>query len=308
MVKQPQNSSGKDGEQVTLSIEVTGGTAPNYFDWQSYSQGEWQSLYNSSDTSIYRGNTESMITLRIGNDWTTNEPFRCVVTDAHGQVGTSNTVQITLINVTSPLKIVSQPVSKTGTEGTWVSFTVVVTGGKEPYTYRWESTQGDYDFIGGIGCATVNGETTATLWVQIKKGYYPEGEDLRCVITDADGNKVISNVVTATLSGGSGGSGGLLITKQPSDHWMNSSMEEVTFTITVEGGMPPYTFDWYYGRPGGYSKFDSVFTNMDSATGKEMFSDYDFEDLQTSDIDIYCVVTDDWGATVTSKICHIYQY
>jgi len=299
---QPKTVTVVMDDYAVFNVAVSGGKAPYKYDWQSI---DYTGSSSHDTWSSFNASLNGSPTLTFDAEWYTFDfAIRCVITDANGKQVISELAYL-VEAVTSQLKIVSQPESKTGPEGTWVNFSVTVSGGKAPYSYYWEATEGSSEYS-NMTCATVKGEYTATLQVLIKKGYYPLDENIRCVITDANGTKVTSNVVTAKLLGNSGND--QYIVKQPGDYWMGGSQDDATFTIEIHGLSAPYTYDWYYGRPGDYRLFASTFTTSDYNTVTYTFSDYDFEGLQATDIDIYCVVTDDWGATAKSNICHLYKY
>ena len=91
---------------------------------------------------------------------------------------------------TTPLSIVTQPEDVTARVGTTVSFTVVAAGGKAPYSYQWEVSNGEtWNKLSNTDENTVTDADTDTVKLLSTKSVIR----LRCVITDADGNSVISN-------------------------------------------------------------------------------------------------------------------
>ena len=87
-------------------------------------------------------------------------------------------------------KITAQPKDQTAATGETVEFTVEATG--EDLTYQWQySTSGVYWFN-----SSMSGSDTNSLTVQaITKR---NGQQYRCVITDANGNKLMSDPATLT--------------------------------------------------------------------------------------------------------------
>ena len=120
-----------------------------------------------------------------GNDWTTNEDFCCVVTDANGSKVTSKTFTITLDN--KPLTVIGSGPSRVKLGETAV-LTVTVTGGKAPYKYDWIGYNAD-DYSQGFTSAIKywNGISISegTLTVDTSKC---EAKDFKCTVTDANGN------------------------------------------------------------------------------------------------------------------------
>ena len=75
----------------------------------------------------------------------------------------------------------------------------------------------------------------------------------------------------------------------------------LTLSVNVEGGSPPYYYDWYYhdGRYGRNYRYSSkgITSNTDTLTFT-MSSENEWADSYTS---IYCAVTDEDGTTVSSN-------
>ena len=114
--------------------------------------------------------------------------FRCIVTDGNGQKSYSNTVTLTL----KP-RITTQPTDKSVTAGTKAKFTVVATG-KSTLTFQWQ-------FRKNSSCEWANsgqsGNKTATLSVAATKGL--NSYQFRCIVTDGNGRKTYSSIVTLTV-------------------------------------------------------------------------------------------------------------
>ena len=91
------------------------------------------------------------------------------------------------------LHIVEQPQDQTVQEGEDVSFEVEVAGGTKPYSYQWqvwdEKHQKWVDLPGFTG-PTLSRKNIEKKW---------DGCRFRCVITDANGDQVITNEVTLTV-------------------------------------------------------------------------------------------------------------
>ena len=91
------------------------------------------------------------------------------------------------------LHIIEQPQSQTVQEGEDVSISVEVGGGVKPYTYQWqvwdEKHQKWVD-LPGFTEPTLSRKDIEKKW---------DGCRFRCVITDADGNQVITQEVTLTV-------------------------------------------------------------------------------------------------------------
>ena len=92
-----------------------------------------------------------------------------------------------------PLRFTKQPEDVTAQEGEDVSFEVEVAGGVKPYSYQWqvwdEKHQKWVDLPGYTG-STLSREDIEKKW---------DGARFRCVVTDAAGTQIISQVVTLTV-------------------------------------------------------------------------------------------------------------
>ena len=93
------------------------------------------------------------------------------------------------------LRVVDDPRDATAREGGSASFTTVVTGGTQPYRYRWQVlVDGEWrDLADGGG---VSGSATDALTLESIPLDW-NGRQARCVITDTDGKEIITS--TATL-------------------------------------------------------------------------------------------------------------
>ena len=93
----------------------------------------------------------------------------------------------------NPLHFIRQPEDATVQEGEDVSFEVEVGGGRQPYGYQWqiwdEKHQKWVDIPGFTG-PTLSRKDIEKKW---------DGCKFRCVVTDANGTQIISQVVTLTV-------------------------------------------------------------------------------------------------------------
>ena len=197
----PQSVEAKEGDHVVLLVEVEGGTAPYTFTWYSVSNGVHEKIAGIPGVELYGDSTSGWVEITVGgpNDWTTNEPFFCVVTDALGKTIASDPVEISVSEPVPPLTIdyhsgdkvlhTYQPI-----------FALTFSGGVGPYVTIWE--------------AEVDGQ-----WVNMKNlrddvDYYESGWErscqfqtyvgndltLRCVIFDSLGDSVTSEEFHAFLN------------------------------------------------------------------------------------------------------------
>ncbi len=295
----------KDEPSASFTLTISGGKPPYSYYWELSLGGGGKGDTYKLNTTSSAYNTGYLLDSFAYVDFV---EVTCFVTDSLGNTAKSNTVSIyPYEEETAPLKITKQPKNyqMVTAKDNEVTFTVDVSGGKAPYRYQWYEVFDRSTYAASV-VETNNTSSTYLIddaWISFENS---DKITVYCVITDANGTKVETGHVEVLQYTGT--TSGMRITQDPDNYWMKSSQDDVSFTVKVAGGSAPYTYEWYYGRPGGYTLFDSTFTNYDSDTVTVTFSDNDFEDLQATYIDVYCVVTDDWGAVATSKICYVYQY
>ena len=197
ITKEPKSVKVQEGEEVTLSVAVEGGTEPYTYQWQiSVMANKKEVFQNISDNDSVEGAETAELTLNTTGA-ITNE-FRCVITDANEESVTTQTAKVT-VNKALPLAIKTQPGSKTAEPGTTVEFSVEVEGGKEPYTYQWMHE------VGGAKkqVVPIPNETAATI---VRTAPSENGSTkCHCVITDANGDTVTSEEAVLTGKESTGG-------------------------------------------------------------------------------------------------------
>ena len=120
-----------------------------------------------------------MTTARAGRE------IYCVITDVWGNKVTTNTVKLSRV-ASAELEIVEQPINVEAAMGETISTTVVAKG--EGLKYRWYfRNAGDSNFY----ASSITTDTYATTMNKTRAG-----REIYCVITDAFGNKVTSEIVT----------------------------------------------------------------------------------------------------------------
>lgn len=232
--------------------------------------------------------------------------FRCVVSDAAGSKVTSDEVKVLAAGESfsgpsggsqsgssqsgsstpdsAPLTIETHPADVQAAAGNAATFKVAVSGGKAPYTYKWESK------VGSGGWSRVYDSISNTLTKYPTQDMVTADQYYRCVITDADGKQVITDPAKI-LNGDQTGNGtapgtqsgttvvpvipvnpvdptdpsvgqGLHVTRHPVDVVVQKNQTAV-FNAEVTGGKPPYSYNWQYkvGDSRWEDSFDS-FTNV----------------------------------------------
>nr|MBQ4319982.1 SprB repeat-containing protein [Clostridia bacterium] len=292
IIAQPLDTNVFAGETAYVSIKVSGGTAPVEFRWQFAYGKNWidvpKNVSNVKITSI--GDTS---TLAINNDTEIKNSVRCIVTDSMGRSAVSDDALISFYKKPAageyaPLTIKTQPKDASGILGNSdATLTTEVTGGKAPITYQWLF----YDTTGKVW-NDVSGANSNTLTVNSEKAY----GDYKCLITDAEGNYVITDTATVSKFEKIELIKTFKITAQPKDTSLNAE-NTASFSITVSGGKAPYKFKWENKHMG-----DDVWSTLHTSTDILFTSSITVAaDMKYPLALIRCTVTDALGTTITSN-------
>ena len=175
IIKQPQSVNAANGRQFTLKVEAEG-TGLKY-KWQAQKPGE-SSWADFSDTTASLTRTMSS----TYNGW----KIRCIVTDGNGNNVTSNVATVKLVSGPS---IIKQPQSVNAANGR--QFTLKVEAEGTGLKYKWQAQK-----PGESSWADFS-DTTASLTRTMSSTY--NGWKIRCIVTDGNGNNVISDVITVIM-------------------------------------------------------------------------------------------------------------
>ncbi len=265
ITKQPVNGRGQLGERMLTTVEATGDKLT--YRWYVRNPGSAEFKVSSIKKNVY-----SFI-LKKGNS---GRELYCVITDAYGNSVTTNTV-----NVSTPvkLKIQKQPKNTSGAAGDTVNVKVTAQG--DGLKYRWYIKD-----PGDSGFHKISDKKATYQWKVTKA---ESGRKVYCIVYDAYGNKIKSNVVTLKCVTP------LKIKTQPV-HASAAVGKVAKTSVTASGDGLKY--QWYYANPGA-SKFKK--SSIKSKT-------YSFKMTKAkSGRQVYCVITDAYGNkvktdTVTLKI------
>ena len=174
-----------------------------------------------------------------------------------------------------PAKIVTQPVSVSVFSGETAKVTVKATG--DGLTYKWYfKNKGASKFS---YTSSFTGESYS-----IKMSADRAGRQVYCVVTDQYGNSVTSNTVTLGMKNKA------TITTQPKSVSVYSGeVAKVTVKATGDG----LTYKWYFKNKGA-SKFSYTSSFTGNSYSVKMSAD-------RAGRQVYCVVTDQYGNSVTSN-------
>ena len=179
IIKQPEDQNTVIGGTAVFAVEATGDGLT--YQWQWSDGSGWK---NSS-------NGNAAILSVVGASHRNGYQYRCKITDASGNVVYSEPATLT-IGSSATLEITKQPENVTAALGSTVSFHVEATG--EGLTYQWQWKAGNTSTWRDT---TVSGNTTDTITLEATAAR--NGYQYRCVITDANGNKVYSDEAKLTV-------------------------------------------------------------------------------------------------------------
>ena len=220
----------------------------------------------SFSVSSFKTNTYSMTMANYCH----KRQVYCVITDANG-----NSVQTDTVTITRPpltLTIVTQPTGVQAEIGQKFSIKVDALG--DGLTYQWYYKDGK-EFKESSRKTNTYAMTMAN---------YMDGRQVYCVITDKYGNSVTTETVTISLPPVA-----LTIVKQPQDVQVEIGDK---VKITVEATGDGLTYQWYYKDRG--SKEFKVSSYKSSSYTMTMAS-------YCHGRQVYCVITDRYGNTVTTE-------
>lgn len=229
-----------------------------------------------------------------------NDQYRCIITDANGNTVTSDAAQV----LSRPLTITTQPENVVADVGDNVSFTVKASGGKAPYSYRWQfryipsgsTVYTGWGDVGDVSWAT--GSSSDTLTITAYKADFTGKYQYQCIITDANGDSVTTDSAQLLPKP-------LRITSQPQSVTGDVNTA-VSFSVTAADGLSPYTYSWQYryisSSTGAYTDWKDIGSspwaqNADTRTLSFTASSADF----SAKWQYRCVVTDVDGRYVISN-------
>lgn len=264
---QPKEQTVKAGEKVSFAVEATGSGLS--YQWQYSTDG------NNWIDSTLSGSKTSTLSF-IAYEARMNRSYRCVITDTAGNSVISDAAGLYEQDV--QLAITAQPQDKNVDIGVKATFTVEAVGAG--LQYQWEYSTDGNNWIK----STLSGSTTSTLSfiayeARMNRWY-------RCVITDRNGNSVVSDAAILYQAGEK-----FEITSEPVDQAVTVG-SEVSFQVEATGSGIKY--QWEYSVDGNnWTKS----TLPGSTTSKLSFVAYEARMNRW----YRCVLTDMKGNTLTTK-------
>ena len=257
IVTQPEDYTGVKYSTATFTVEAEG-------EGLRY---QWYYKHRSSSVFIPKsGATSAACSAEIDGN-SNGTQFYCVVTDAYGNTARTNTV--TLILSPTALSILTQPVDYVGSENSTASFGIFADG--DGLSFQWYQKSPSASVFSRTDVTTRN--------YSVRLTSYNTGTQFYCVVTDAYGNTIQSNIVSMTITP-------LILVSQP-NNYIGSLGSTALFTVEATGEGLHYQW-WVKNRTATRFTKSSVTTATYSA---ELTS-------SSTGRQLYCVVTDAYGNTV----------
>ena len=266
------------GDEVEVTWSVTGGTgkgctviSPEWCFYDAFGDSSY-----SSAPDYYYGAVGSFRT-RVP-DWATRGTFSLWAIDEGDPDGTGRNRSFTK-TVIRKTRIRTQPTDRSVIEGNNAVFTVQASGDGLKYQWQYRSSA-----AGTWSNSPATGSRTATLLVpgtMSRNGY-----QYRCVITDQNGESVISSVAKLTVQTE------LKILKQPENVTAEAG-EKAYFAVTADGDGLKYLWQYRTSASGAW-----VSATQSSATAAALTVSV----TEAKDGYQYrCIVTDQYGNTALSS-------
>lgn len=294
VTKHPIGGALDVGGTIITNITVSGGVAPYTYQWQYNDGSGWKDV--TSALGKVDGATGNKISIKATS--AASYKVHCVIKDSKGNEITTNETDFVFNQKVEAIKlsIEKQPENMTAEVGKPMTTSVKVTGGTAPYTYQWVCDTGSklYSLSNAVG---VTGADTPDLTYIASS---VTSMKVLCIVNDAKGASVTSKAAELVSTKAKEEpkpepSEPLKITKQPESK--NISLNEtVPVTVEVAGGVPGYTFQWFYENCEAWDKlvdgdeFKGAKSNILTVTGR-----------QASVINLMCEVKDSKGNKVLTN-------
>ena len=228
ITEQPTDVTAKAGEAFAVQVKAEGTKLKYRWKYRQTETGEWK------DFSYATGATLSKKMLTSWNGW----QVKCVITDANGNSAESNVVNLAVEK--EGIQITERPADVTAKAGEAFTVQVKAEGTKLKYQWKYRQTEtGEWkDFSYATG-ATLS-KKMLTSW---------NGWQVKCVITDANGNSAESNVVNLAVE-----KEGIQITERPADVTAKAG-EAFTVQVKAEGTNLQYQWQYYETKRGTWESF-----------------------------------------------------
>ena len=207
-----------------------------YTDILTFFEGQKVDSFNINGRTIVYVNDIAKFYAQPGT-YTYNDATRVLSLNLKSSSVTPSPAPAPAPSVPAALRITSQPKNVSANANSVVQFSVTASGGKAPYTYRWELRRSTDTQWADAGCATSVYSFNATQLI-LDSDYF-----FRCVVTDASGQRVISNSASLTAKNTA------LKAAISLDKYTVAYGGSVKASVAVSGGKAPYSYSWYRYNP-----------------------------------------------------------
>ena len=197
----------------------------------------------------------------------------CVITDAYGNSVTTNTAK--LIRATEELAITEQPTDSEALLGESYCVTVEAKGEGLKYQWYFRNAGADIWYKSGVRDNTYDDVMTKAR----------AGREIYCVITDAYGNTVTSDIVK------------LIAVPKVELKLLGQSYESAVmgerYCVTVEAEGDGLKYQWFFRNAGSNKWYKSGVT------------DNTYDDVMTkarANREVYCVIADAFGNQIITEV------
>ena len=188
-----------------------------------------------------------------------------------------------------PPTITKQPENVTAYIGDKVEFTLDVAGGKTPYTYQWQVKAGNGEWTDADHTWSVGYNYKPFIFF-VAKDQFTTGYKYRCVITDANGVRVISDEVEVMEAIP------LTVTWHPLDATVNIGDSAGAY-VAVSGGVEPYAYTWEIQDGSSWREILSTSPKFSGENTNSLL----YVPTAVESVTVRCVIKDSIGQTVTSN-------
>ena len=280
---------------TTYSIAVSGGKAPYTYQWQQVQGSSTVDITQKYGDNIekYSGwNTNTLTVKTTSYDYAYSRAYRCIVTDANGDQITSEAG-----GVYNTLRFVTQPKDAEVIVDQKATFTVMAAGGRRDYKYTWQCyTNAGWSDLTADMIFAPEGLGTAEIKLLIpQEGLF--GMQVRCVVTDANGETAISDTATVYKA----------FTASLSEYGLSFNQEDdgVWVKVIVEpgslAGEGPYTYQWYTWD----SEFPTWYEGPKTDDDDEYYAYWHYDGIT---VQAYCKVRDKDGNVAKTGTLTIYSH
>lgn len=273
IVSQPTNVTVPEGEAARFTVVAKGDGLKYQWQMSTDDGATWKALSSASAKT-------AQLTCNMKNEYDARQ-FRCVVKDSAGKTVTSN-VAILYLDTDKTIIFTVQPKCTYVAVGATAFLEVRAKG--TGLTYQWQmSTDGGATWRNPSSASA----KTRMYGFQMKENY--AGMQFRCVVTDVNGESVISDTVVIGIGKGLP----IVIKSQPSSTRIVKEGDSTLFIIDAEG--ENLTYQWQMSSDNGQTWKNTTAAGANTAMfGFNVKSSYNGRQLR-------CIITDANGNAVISK-------